>query len=137
MLQMNVVISPSLLAALTSKRMAILWMLLFVVSLFFNLHMHIARSSWSVSSEFHTGGHDLTAVVVPRSPSDAESPLSETNVSPASVCASAPQKQISFGKSINKVLMNVGLWKNPLSCDPLTCYVIGFEPNLEHYGHKS
>ena len=120
------------LAVLTSKRMAYIWMSLLAVSVLFNLHMLASRESCSTSSFLHTGGHGLTAVELPRSPSEIES-----NVASANACSSSPQKQISFGKTITTVHINVGLWKNPISCDPSTCYVLGFEPNLEHYGHDS
>jgi hypothetical protein len=120
------------LAVLTSKRMAYIWMSLLAVSVLFNLHMLASRESCSTSSFLHTGGHGLTAVELPRSPSEIE-----LNVASANACSSSPQKQISFGKTITTVHINVGLWKNPISCDPSRCYVLGFEPNLEHYGHDS
>ncbi len=118
--------------ALTSKRMAFMWMSLLAVSVVFNLHMLASRGSCSLSSVLHTGGHGLTSVELPRSPSEIEASASPTNA-----CSFSPQKQISFGKTITTVHINVGLWKNPISCDPSTCYVLGFEPNLEHYGHDS
>ncbi len=112
--------------------MAFIWMSLLVVSVLFNLHMLASRERCSVSSVLHTGGLGLTAVELPRSPSEIEA-----NAAMANTCSTSPQKQIFFGKTIATVHINVGLWKNPISCDPSTCYVLGFEPNLEHYGHDS
>ena len=58
-----------------------------------------------------------------------ETARSDTQIN---ACSSSPQKHILFGKTITTVHINVGLWKNPISC-----YVLGFEPNLEHYVHDS
>jgi spore coat protein U-like protein len=118
--------------ALTSKRMAFMWMSLLAVSVLFNLHMLASRDSCSLSSVLHTGGHGLTSVELPRSPSEIE-----VSASPTNACSFSPQKQISFGKTVTTVHINVGMWMNLISCDPSTCYAIGFEPNLEHYGHDS
>ena len=45
-------------AALTSKRMAFMWMSLLAVSVLFNLHMLASRDSCSLSSVLHTGPYD-------------------------------------------------------------------------------
>jgi hypothetical protein len=35
--------------------------------------------------------------------------------------------------TLPQVHINVGMFNNPISCDPNTCVVIGFEPNMAHF----
>ncbi len=63
----------------------------------------------------------------------ATASLADSTAAPSSSCSSAPQKPFSFGSSVTSVLLQVGMWQNPITCDPPSCHVIGFEPNLDHF----
>jgi hypothetical protein len=111
-----------------------LWMFLFALLLSYNIYRDATLTCDCPS--FQSGGQGLSAIDV-QDTLYTETDASLADSTAAIQCASAAQKLLSFGRSVTTVHLNVGMWKNPISCDPLSCYVIGFEPNLEHYSSHS
>ena len=132
-----------------------LWMFLFALSLTYNIYRdatcHTAPRATTICPSCQTpicpscqtpicpicpscqrDGNGLSA----KSSQDtlhATASLADSTAAPSSSCSSAPQKPFSFGSSVTSVLLQVGMWQNPITCDPPSCHVIGFEPNLEHF----